>query len=116
MRSCSTLGSRTWRRAPTLRKWFAHDPDKWEKFRERYFRELDGQGPAIEDLARRAGEGRLTLVFAAKDSERNNAVALKDYLERRCGAERTPAAHWASAAGRIRTILSGVPGGSPLAI
>ncbi len=69
--------------SPTLRKWFAHDPEKWEKFRERYFRELDGQGPAIEDLARRAGEGRLTLVFAAKDSERNNAVALKDYLERR---------------------------------
>ncbi len=66
-----------------LRRWFAHDPEKWEEFRERYFRELDGQGPAIEDLARRAGGRRLTLVFAAKDSARNNAVALKDYLERR---------------------------------
>jgi uncharacterized protein YeaO (DUF488 family) len=66
-----------------LRKWFGHDPKKWEEFRERYFRELDGQGPAIEELARRAREGRLTLVFAARDEKRNNAVALKDYLERR---------------------------------
>jgi uncharacterized protein YeaO (DUF488 family) len=64
-----------------LRTWFGHDPKKWEDFRERYFRELDGQGAAIEELARRAREGRLTLVFAAKDAERNNAVALKDYLE-----------------------------------
>jgi len=69
--------------SPALRTWFAHDPEKWEEFRARYFRELDGQGPAIEELARRAREGRLTLVFAAKNAERNNAVALKDYLERR---------------------------------
>jgi uncharacterized protein YeaO (DUF488 family) len=66
-----------------LRKWFAHDPAKWEEFRERYVRELDQQGPAIEDLARRAVEGRVTLVFAARDGERNNAVALKGYLEER---------------------------------
>jgi uncharacterized protein YeaO (DUF488 family) len=66
-----------------LRKWFGHDPARWEEFRERYFRELDGQGPALEQLARRAAEGPVTLVFAARDSERNNAVALKDYLERR---------------------------------
>jgi uncharacterized protein YeaO (DUF488 family) len=66
-----------------LRKWFGHDPKKWEEFRERYFRELDGQRPAIEEFARRAREGRLTLVFAARDEKRNNAVALKDYLERR---------------------------------
>ena len=66
-----------------LRKWFAHDPKKWREFRERYGRELAGQGPAIEELARRAGEGRVTLVFAARDRERNNAVALKDYLEER---------------------------------
>jgi uncharacterized protein YeaO (DUF488 family) len=66
-----------------LRKWFGHDPARWEEFRERYFRELDGQRPALEELARRAGEGQVTLVFAARDAERNNAVALKDYLERR---------------------------------
>jgi uncharacterized protein YeaO (DUF488 family) len=66
-----------------LRKWFGHDPARWEQFRARYFRELDGQRPALEQLARRAAEGPVTLVFAARDSERNNAVALKDYLERR---------------------------------
>jgi uncharacterized protein YeaO (DUF488 family) len=66
-----------------LRKWFGHDPARWEEFRARYFRELDGQGPALEELARREAEGQVTLVFGARDSERNNAVALKDYLERR---------------------------------
>jgi uncharacterized protein YeaO (DUF488 family) len=66
-----------------LRKWFGHDPARWEEFRARYFRELDGQRPALEQLARRAAEGPVTLVFAARDFERNNAVALKDYLERR---------------------------------
>jgi uncharacterized protein YeaO (DUF488 family) len=66
-----------------LRKWFGHDPAKWEEFRARYFRELDGRGPALEELARRAAQGRVTLVFAARDLERNNAVALKDYLEHR---------------------------------
>ena len=66
-----------------LRKWFAHDPKKWQEFRERYGRELDGQGPVIEELARRAGQGRVTLVFAARDREHSNAVALKDYLEQR---------------------------------
>ena len=66
-----------------LRKWFGHDPEKWQEFRARYFRELDGQGLAIEELARRARAGQVTLVFAASDRERNNAVALKDYLERR---------------------------------
>ncbi len=66
-----------------LRKWFAHDPEKWEGFRERYFAELDGQGPAIAELVRRAQAGRVTLVFAARDGEHNNAVALKVYLERR---------------------------------
>jgi uncharacterized protein YeaO (DUF488 family) len=67
----------------TLRRWFAHDPAKWEKFRERYFRELQGQGPAIEELVRQAREGQVTLVFGATDRERNNAVALRDYLESR---------------------------------
>jgi uncharacterized protein YeaO (DUF488 family) len=70
-----------------LRKWFGHDPDKWEEFRERYFLELDGKGPAIEGLAQRARAGQVTLVFAASDRERNNAVALKEYLERHSGSK-----------------------------
>jgi uncharacterized protein YeaO (DUF488 family) len=66
-----------------LRKWFGHDPDKWRVFKERYARELD-QGPAaLAQLVDMAEAGRVTLVFGAKDTEHNNAVALKEYLERR---------------------------------
>lgn len=65
-----------------LRKWFGHDPDKWEEFKRRYFRELDGQSELIEDLRRQARRERVTLVYAAKDEQHNNAAALKEYLER----------------------------------
>lgn len=65
-----------------LRKWFGHDPDKWQEFRERYFRELDGQAEMIQALRARAAKGRVTLVYGAKESRYNNAVALKEYLER----------------------------------
>ena len=71
--------------APTdaLRKWFGHDPAKWDEFRERYFKELDSAGPAVEKLLGMARERRLTLVFGARDVEHNNAVALKEYLTRK---------------------------------
>jgi len=66
-----------------LRKWFGHDPDKWSEFRKRYLEELKQQG-AAEDLQQLRtmleAHGRITLVFAAKDTEHNNAVALRDYL------------------------------------
>ncbi len=63
-----------------LRKWFNHDPEKWEQFLERYFRELDEQKEAIDKLITLATNGRLTLVYSARDRDRNNAVALKIYL------------------------------------
>ena len=66
-----------------LRKWFGHDPARWDEFRERYARELQRQGPALDRLAERARKDRVTLLFAAKDAERNNAVALREHLERR---------------------------------
>ena len=67
-----------------LRKWFAHDPEEVAtNSASATGRELDGQRPALGDLARRAGAGRVTLLYAARDSERNNAVALKDFLEER---------------------------------
>ena len=65
-----------------LRRWFGHDPDKWDEFKKRYFRELDNRPEAVRSLAKRATEGPLTIVFAAKDVEHNNAVALKEYLSR----------------------------------
>lgn len=66
-----------------LRKWFGHDPEKWDDFRDRYFRELASHGEQAASLRHKATEGTLTLVFAARDSQHNNAVALKEYLERR---------------------------------
>ena len=68
-----------------LRRWFNHDPNKWEEFKRRYFQELDGN-PKVEELLELIRRGRdVTLLYAAK-SLYNNAVALKEYLERRLGA------------------------------
>jgi uncharacterized protein YeaO (DUF488 family) len=66
-----------------LRKWFGHDPQKWGEFRRLYFSELDQNPAAWRSILERAREGRVTLVYAAKDEEHNNAVALKEYLETR---------------------------------
>ncbi len=65
-----------------LRKWFGHDPDRWEEFRKRYWAELDQKGDLLDDLRQKLKEGPVTFVFAAKDEEHNSAVALKEYLER----------------------------------
>jgi uncharacterized protein YeaO (DUF488 family) len=69
--------------SPELRRWFNHDPDKWETFKTRYFKELDESRETVEQLATKARGQRLTLVFAAKNRKFNNAVALKEYLEQR---------------------------------
>jgi uncharacterized protein YeaO (DUF488 family) len=66
-----------------LRKWFGHDPAKWDEFKKRYARELEQRPEALEELLEKAGAGHVTLVFGAKDIEHNNAVALKEILERR---------------------------------
>jgi uncharacterized protein YeaO (DUF488 family) len=67
-----------------LRTWFGHDPERWPEFRTRYRRELRAE-PAqalLRDLHRRARRGTVTLVYGAKDTEHNDAVVLKDVLER----------------------------------
>jgi len=64
----------------TLRKWFAHDPSKWDEFKKRYFLELDAKPEAVTQLLKKAEKGRLTLLFSARDIEHNQAVALKEYL------------------------------------
>ncbi|HEY2514836.1 MAG TPA: DUF488 family protein [Polyangiaceae bacterium] len=66
-----------------LRRWFDHDPKRWEEFEERYFAELDENAEALAPLRQAVKRGGVTLVFGAKDEERNNAVALRDYLTRR---------------------------------
>ena len=65
-----------------LRKWFGHDPAKWSVFKDRYFRELDEQSEAVERLLARGRAETVTLIFGAKDVHHNDAVALKEYLER----------------------------------
>ena len=64
-----------------LRRWFQHDPAKWKEFQERYRAELDAKPEAWQPLLDAVGYGNLTLLFSARDAERNNAVALKTYLE-----------------------------------
>ena len=66
-----------------LRKWFGHDPAKWDEFRKRYALELEQRPEALEELVEKARAGHVTLVFSAKDTQHNNAVALKEQLERR---------------------------------
>ena len=66
-----------------LRKWFHHDPAKWSRFRARYFRELDAAPEAWRPILSAASRGPVTLVFSSRDVEHNNAVALREYLDRK---------------------------------
>jgi len=66
-----------------LRKWIHADPSKWAGFEERYFRELESHADLVAELRAMARAGTLTLVYSAKDEVRNNAAALKKYLERK---------------------------------
>lgn len=64
-----------------LRTWFGHDPARWDEFRRRYGAELDANPEAVTRLRALAKTGPVTLLFSAKDEARNQAVALKGYLE-----------------------------------
>ncbi|HEY9039749.1 MAG TPA: DUF488 domain-containing protein [Roseovarius sp.] len=63
-----------------LRKWFDHDPEKWDQFQRRYRNELD-RNDSVKALIERVRDGRVTLIYGAKDETHNNAVALRDWLE-----------------------------------
>jgi uncharacterized protein YeaO (DUF488 family) len=65
-----------------LRKWFGDDPARWTEFKKRYAAELKGQREQIEQLAQQARKRTVTLLFGAKDIKHNNAVALKEYIEK----------------------------------
>jgi len=71
-----------------LRQWFQHDPAKWDEFRRRYFRELEKHSEAWQPLLARGRRGRVTLVYSAHDTEHNNAIALKEFLERKIKSTR----------------------------
>ena len=64
-----------------LRKWFGHDPAKWPEFQKRYRAELKGN-PALSELEALSRQGDITLIYAAKDQLHNEAVVLRQILER----------------------------------
>lgn len=66
-----------------LRRWFGHDPARWDEFQRRYRDELDGRPEAWRIIVEAARRGDVTLLFSARDAEHNNAVALKAYLDAR---------------------------------
>lgn len=84
-----------------LRKWFGHDPERFAEFRERYRRELEQPEARelLDELARRAARGTVTLVYAAHDEEHNNAVVIAEALR---GGARTSRRSSASTSGRDR--------------
>jgi len=63
-----------------LRRWFGHDPSRWEEFRRRYRAELSRNTALVDELRALARKGRLTLVYAARDEVHNEAVMLRDVL------------------------------------
>lgn len=65
-----------------LRKWFSHDPAKWEQFQKKYAKELDEKGEALEPILSALKKGVVTLLYSSKDTEHNSALYLKKYLER----------------------------------
>jgi uncharacterized protein YeaO (DUF488 family) len=69
-----------------LRRWFAHDPRKWSEFRRRYFGELRKNAKAVEPLLAVARKRPTTLVYSARDTEHNAAIALRDHLTRKLRA------------------------------
>jgi uncharacterized protein YeaO (DUF488 family) len=65
-----------------LRKWFGHDPGRWQEFRRRYAAEVRKRPERFNSLRTLAQQGPITLVFSARDEVHNDAVALRDFLLR----------------------------------
>ena len=63
-----------------LRKWFAHDPSKWQAFKIKYAHEVGGKSDLIQRLRKESRKATVTLLYSAKDVEHNNAVALKEIV------------------------------------
>lgn len=82
-----TLHLDAWMRdiAPSneLRRWYGHDPARWDEFRRRYFLELDAAPAAWQPLLEAARKGDVTLLYGARAEQYNHALALRDYLEAR---------------------------------
>jgi uncharacterized protein YeaO (DUF488 family) len=66
-----------------LRQWFGHDPNKWSEFKRRYNKELTDNTEIVAQLISLARKGKVTLVYGAKDEEHNDAVVLREYVEKK---------------------------------
>ncbi len=71
-----------------LRRWYGHDPNRWLEFQNRYREELANKDAALEILARIARDGDLTLIYAARDEQRNHALVIRDTLRELSGTRR----------------------------
>ncbi len=71
--------------SPALRKWFAHDPAKWQEFQKRYRAELKANADAWKPIVEAARRGDVTLLYSARDTEHNSALVLKSFLEKHLG-------------------------------
>ena len=81
-----------------LRRWFGHDPARWEEFARRFRRELDARPGALDSLLAAARQGAVTLVYGARDERHNQAVVLREIIEERLAKD---------------CCLSGRPGSEP---
>jgi uncharacterized protein YeaO (DUF488 family) len=64
-----------------LRKWYSHDPAKWLKFKQRYWKELESKKTILSSLNQETKQEKVTFIFSSKEEKLNNAVALKEYIE-----------------------------------
>jgi uncharacterized protein YeaO (DUF488 family) len=69
--------------SPELRKWFAHDPEKWTEFKKRYRAELKANPDAWAPILEAAQDGDVTLLYSTRDTEHNSALVLKEFLEKK---------------------------------
>jgi uncharacterized protein YeaO (DUF488 family) len=69
--------------SPELRKWFGHDPKRWEQFQRRYRKELEQSKNAVHLLRDKVKAGPVTMVYAARDEKHNGALVLKGFLRGR---------------------------------
>jgi uncharacterized protein YeaO (DUF488 family) len=68
-----------------LRRWFGHDPAKWDEFKKRYFAELDAKPELVRVILDKAKNGPVCLLYGARDEKHNDAVALKELLDFKFG-------------------------------
>ena len=71
--------------SPSLRKWYGHEPVKWEEFQVRYRDELEANPGEWSPILEAAKQGNVTLLYSARDTERNSALVLKSFLEEKMG-------------------------------